>query len=251
MRTLNRVILLQYLFAFALIAASLPSRATAQELPLFERVLLPVSVSRIPGAFGTLWTTELWYRNNSNRPVAIYPLAISDFVPTMNRTEFLNVFTSRSYDPSQIINVARDGIDDIQFDLRLFNRSDPSAKWGTKLPVVREREFADGISLINIPTAAGFRSALRIYALPDQSFTGETVLLQIYSNNEVLLAAAEVPFNSSPRYAAVLSLADSYPAIRRAERVRVHVQSASGRKVWAFVSVTSNMTQDVSIVTPN
>src|SRR5436305_12903541 len=142
MKTLNRVILLQYLFAFALIAASLPSPATAQELPLFERVLLPVSVSRIPSAFGTLWTTELWYRNNSNRPVEIYPLAVSDYVPSMNHTELLRVFTSPYYDPSQIINVARDGIDDSQFDLRLFNRSDPSAKWGTTLPLVLENGFA-------------------------------------------------------------------------------------------------------------
>src|SRR5205807_6613039 len=102
----------------------------------------------------------------------------------------------------------------VQFDLRLFNRADPNSKWGTKLPVVREREFADAISLINVPTAADFRSALRTYALPDDSFTGEAVLLQIYSNNEQLLASAEMPFNGAPRYAAVLSLADAFPAIR-------------------------------------
>jgi len=243
--------LLRYLFASSLISAALTSPATAQELPLVERVLLPVSVSRIPGAFGTLWSTELWYRNNSNRPVAIFPLAMSDYIPTMNRTELLRVFTSRNYDPSQIINVERNGIDDIQFGLRLFNRSEPSATWGTKLPVVREREFADAISLINVPTAAEFRSALRIYALPDESLTGESVLVQIYSNNEQLLASAEMPFNGGPRYAAVLSLADAFPAIRQAERVRLHVQSLNGRKIWAFVSITANTTQDVSIVTPN
>ncbi len=248
---LTRVAILRYLFAAALISTAFIRPGAAQDLSLFERVLVPVTVSRIPGAFGTLWSTELWYRNNSTRPVVVYPLAMSDHVPTMNRTELLRIFTSPNYDPSQIIYVSRDGIDDVQFDLRLFNRSDPNSTFGTKLPVVREREFSDAISLINVPTAADFRSALRIYALPDDSFAGETVLVQLYSNDERLLVSTEMPFNGAPRYAAVWSLADAYPEIRQADRVRVHVESRSGRKIWAFVSVTSNTTQDVSIVTPN
>ncbi|MEA2235410.1 MAG: hypothetical protein QOC81_134 [Thermoanaerobaculia bacterium] len=251
MTTLTRGTIRRYVFAAALVCAAVTRPVAAQDLNHFERVLLPVSVSRIPGAFGTLWSTELWYRNNSTRPVAIYPLAMSDHVPTMNRTELLPVFTSPNYDPSQIINVERNGIDDIQFDLRLFNRSDPRAKFGTKIPVVREHEFADAISLINIPTAADFRSALRIYALPDDSVTGETVLLQIFSNDERLLVSTEIPFVGVPRYAVVSSLADAYPAIRQVDRVRVHVASTSGRKIWAFAGVTSNTTQDVSIVTPD
>jgi hypothetical protein len=239
------------LFASALVSAAITLPASAQDLSLFERVLVPVTVRAIPGAFGTRWSTELWYRNNSTRPVVVFPLAMSDHVPTMNRTELLRIFTSPNYDPSQIIYVSRDGIDDVQFDLRLFNGSDPSSTWGTKLPVVREREFADAISLINVPTSAGFRSALRIYAMPDDSLGEESVLVQIYSNEEVVLASAEMPFVGGPRYAAVLSLADAFPAIRKADRVRVHVESRSGRKIWAFVSVTSNTTQDVTIVTPN
>jgi hypothetical protein len=109
----------------------------------------------------------------------------------------------------------------------------------------------DGLSLINVPTAADFRSALRIYALIDDSFVPETVLVQIHSNDERLLASTEMPFNGGPRYAAVLSLADAFPEIRKVDRVLLHVESRNGRKIWAFVSVTSNATQDVSIVTPN
>ena len=61
--------------------------------------------------------------------------------------------------------------------------------------------------------------------------------------------STELPFNGAPRYAAVLSLADAYPELRQVERVRVHVESTSGRRIWAFVSVTSNSSQDVSVVT--
>lgn len=239
------------LFAVALISGTLARPSAAQSLDAFERLLLPVSVRNVPGAFGTVWSTELWYRNNSNRPVAVVPLAMSDYVPTMNRTVLLPVITSPNSDPSQIIYVERSGIGDVQFDLRVFNRSDPKSNWGTKLPVVREREFAEAISLINVPTGPDFRSALRIYALPDSSFAPETVLLEIYGNDERLLVSTELPFNGGPRYAAILSLGDAYPELRQAERVRVHVQSTSGRAIWAFVGVTSNSSQDLSIVTPH
>ena len=251
MITLTRLAVLRYLVAPAFMSAALACPAAAQDLNQFERVLLPVSVSQVPGAFGTLWSTELWYRNNSTLPVVVTPLAMSDHVPTMNRTELLRVFTSPYFDPSQIIYVERDGIDNVQFDLRLFNRSDPRSTWGTKLPVVREREFAEAISLINVPTAADYRSALRIYAMPDDSFSAETVLVQIYANDERLLASSEMSFVGAPRYAAVMSLADAFPEIRQADRVRVHIESHNGRRIWAFVGVTSNMTQEVSIVTPD
>ncbi|MEA2239412.1 MAG: hypothetical protein QOC81_4136 [Thermoanaerobaculia bacterium] len=237
--------------ATAVIAIGVRRTAAAQDLNNFERVLVPVNVNNVPGAFGSLWATELWYRNNSTLPVVVLPLAISDYVPTSGRTILLPTGYSPAYAPGQILFISRDGSDAVQFDLRLFNRSDPHAKFGTKLPVVREREFVDAVSLINVPTAADFRIALRIYALPDDSFVGETVLVQILSNDERLLVSTEMPFNGASRYTAVLSLAETYPQIRQAERVRVLVTSTSGRKIWAFVGVTSNTTQDVSIVTPN
>jgi len=254
MSLLARVTIRRLLFAVALMPAMLIRPAAAQSLDLFEPVLLPVTVRNVPGAFGTRWSTELWYRNNSDRRVVVTPLAMSDYVPTIKQTVLLPVFTSPNADPSQIIYVERSGIDDVQFDLRLFNRSDPKSKWGTKLPVVREREFAEAVNLINVPTSPDFRSTLRIYALPDASFAPETVLLQIYandsySNGERLLVSTELPFNGGPRYAAVLSIADVYPELRQVERVRVHVESTSGRRIWAFVSVTSNSSQDVSVVT--
>jgi hypothetical protein len=257
MKTLSRVIL-RCLFAAVLISFPLTRLALAQENPdVFERVLVPVSVSLVPGAFGTLWSTELWYRNNSTRPVIVRPLSTSDSVPTIGITELLRIFLFPAYAPGQFLYLSRDGIDDVQFDLRLFNRADPRSKWGTKIPVVREGEFGDSVNLINVPTATDFRIALRIYGLPDATLVGETVLIKIYSNDDQLLASSEMRFDDphfpgTPRYAALLSLGDAFPGIRQVDRVRVHVESRSGRsKIWAFVGVTSNTTQDVSIITPH
>jgi len=71
---------------------------------------------------------------------------------------------------------------------------------------------------------------------------GETVIVKIYSHDDRLLASTEMVFDGprfegTPRYVAFLSLADAFPEIRQVDRVRV--------------SVTSNTTQDVSIVTPH
>jgi hypothetical protein len=235
-----------------LLAAALIRPAAAQDPNVFERVLVPISVGQVPGAYGSIWSTELWYRNNSARPVAIFPLAVSDYVPTIGRTEFLPVGNMPAATPGQILFVNRDGGDKVQFDLRLFNRAAPQSAWGTKLPVVHEAEFAGTVSLINVPTDAAFRSALRIYALPDQAAIGETVRVQFYANDERLLASAELPLEGSPPYAAVLSVADAFPAVRQVDRVRVHLESRSGQtKLWAFVSITANSTQEVALVTPD
>jgi hypothetical protein len=235
----------------AILAAGCAGTAAAQDAAVFERVLVPVSVVDVPGAYGTLWSTELWYRNNSNKPVAVFPLAVSDTVPTIGRTTRLPIGAFPADAPGQILFVSRDGGDHVQFDLRLFNRNDPAASWGTKLPVVRERELADDVQLINVPTAPAYRSTLRIYGVPDAVAGTDSVRVRIYSNGEELLADTEVELRGWPRYAAIASLADRFPQIRNAERVRLHIEAQSvSAKIWAFVSVTSNATQQVSVVTP-
>jgi hypothetical protein len=232
------------LTAAALIALS----ATAQVPSEFERILLPLSVGGAAGAYGTVWSTELWYRNNSTRPMIIFPVAVSDYVTTVGRTSFLPVGWAPAAAPGQFLFVSRDGADQVQFDLRLFNLANPSAAWGTKLPVVREREFADSASLINVPTGTAFRSTLRIYGLADGSVVAP-VDVRVYSYEEKLLTSKALLLEGVPPYAAILSLADTFPEIRQVERVRIEVVSGQ-IKIWAFVSVTSNTTQDVSLVTP-
>src|SRR4051794_21790930 len=89
MNLLTRVTIQRILFAVALVSATLTRPAAAQRLDLFEPVLLPVTVRNVPGAFGTRWSTELWYRNNSNRRVVVGPLAESDYVPSAKQTVLL------------------------------------------------------------------------------------------------------------------------------------------------------------------
>ncbi|MDQ3279963.1 MAG: hypothetical protein M3Q69_00955 [Acidobacteriota bacterium] len=236
------------LTAFAM-AFAISTVAAAQAPPTAERILVPISVGRQPGAYGSLWSTELWHRNNSDQPVNVSPLAISDAVYPTHRTVFLPIGVGH---PGLLLFMHPGGSDAVQFDLRLFNDNDPQSSWGTKIPVVREREFVHEVSLINVPTSADYRTALRIYGLPEGSVSGDPIHVDIYGIDERLLASTVLPFEGVPRYAAVLSLADAFPEIRRVPRVNVRITSPRpGDKIWAFVSVTANATQYVTLVTPN
>ena len=223
----------------------------AQDPALFDRVLVPVSVALVPGAYGSLWTTEMYYRSNSAAPVGVFPLGIGDWWPAVRRTELLPIFTLPAHAPGQFLYFDRDGSEALQFDLRLFNDSQRRAAWGTRLPVVREAEFAPEVSLINVPTGSDFRSALRVYAWSDEPPYEDLVRVRIYTHDERLLADTVLRLQGLPKYAQILSLADTFPEIRNVERVRVHVEAnAAETKLWAFVSVTANATQQVSLVTP-
>ena len=217
------------------------------------RILLPISVSDVPGAYGTLWSTELWYRNNGDVPVPVFPLAVTDAVFPVHTTLLLQPGSFPATSPGRILFMQSEGAENVQFDLRLFNHAERSDSWGAQIPVVRESEFRNELTLINIPTSPEFRSALRVYGLPEELSGQGTIQIDITSNTNELLASTTMTVGGViPLYAQFLSLADEFPEIRAADRVNVHVQSLSeGVKLWAFVAVVSNSTQEVSIIAPN
>lgn len=243
----------RYFGAVLLVVLNVSSTVSAQQGPAhLEPVLIPISVRSVPGAYGTIWSTELWYRNNSTEAVVVWPLLIADWYPGIGETVSLPVGNLSADAPGQIIFVGRNGGDKVQFDLRIFNRANPEDSWGTKLPVVREHEFRTIVSIINVPTVPDYRSALRIYAIPADDPLTEVVRVRIYSGYEDLLVDTELTLRGWPRYAGVLSLTDAFPQIRQADRVRIEVEAVNpAAKIWAFVGVTSNHTQNVAIVTPN
>lgn len=237
--------------AFATLLVTLFVLSTVQAQPydpaVFERVLVPISTNDAPGLHGTLWSTELWYRNNSNFPVAVLPTTEGDSVPTIGIMAPLRIPIRPPDAPGEFLYVTRGYLDQVQFDLRLYNRADTSGDFGTKLPVVREAEFSQQIGLINIATDPNQRISLRIYGLSD-NITSATV--RIYSDLNANLASADVLLSGSPRYAEILLLGERFPAIRTKDRVRIDVQAGQGGRLWAFATVTSNLTQHVAVITP-
>jgi len=105
-----------------------------QDPTQYERVLVPISVSLVAGAYGSTWSTELWFRNNTDRPVVVFPLAISDSVPVIRRTELLPIGSRPAHAPGQFLFVTRTAEAEVQFDSRLFNRNEPRAPGARSFP---------------------------------------------------------------------------------------------------------------------
>jgi hypothetical protein len=213
-----------------------------------ERVLVPISVGSVPGAYGTVWSTELGTEqlDRERHDLASQLRMVSG--DQTNRTSANRQLSGKRQARSSSLEGTRRQ-NQFDSDLQLCK---PEGSWGTKIPVVREHEFRSTANIINVPTAPDFRSALRIYALPADEDPPEVVRVRIYSHYEDLLVDTELTLREWPPYAGILSLTDTFPEIRQEDRVRIEVDAVNpAAKIWAFVSVTSNHTQNVSIVTPN
>ncbi|HEX8154419.1 MAG TPA: hypothetical protein VF698_14895, partial [Thermoanaerobaculia bacterium] len=216
---------------------------------------LPITTSTTPGAYGSLWSTEIWYRAES--AAAVFPLAIADVMPQAKTTVPLPVFrVPPGRPPGQFIYVTRAAADGIRINLRIQDLSRQSQTWGTEIPVVREQEFFDGpITLIHVPTDSRFRQALRIYDAGGEG-SGRVMVRIFPSNGQELLGEEELPLPVdglpiySPGYAQIVSVADRFPAVVAASIVRIEITPlTASTRLWAFVSVTNNETQHVTTIT--
>ncbi len=241
------------LCAIILVIVHSPVAAQQYSTSEFEAFLIPLNVTNVSGAYGSVWTTELWYRNNSIYPVKVLGTAsVSSPPSSKDITERLRLPPISPNEPGTFLLVTKMGSEDVQFDLRLFNVADPDDTVGTKIPVVRASQFEDQVNLLNVSTGVQVRSALRVYVHPNDYWTaGDTVTLTVYSPDEQLLATAEIPLRGTPKYGAVLSLTDIFPHIVVEDRVRLHIKSQNDVRLWAFVAMVSNLSQRVSLVTPD
>lgn len=242
--------------ALIVLAVALPGAGETDSR--YTPILLPIYVFAVPGAYGTSWSTAAsWYYNPLDRNISITPIVMSGY-SLMPGTGPLHAPIGTAGSPGTFVGVERDAADSVQFELRLRNTA--AQDWGTKIPVVREREFGARRVLMGVPAAGPFRSALRVYGLPFERDGAlqleETVDVRIYdmgrgtllTTRELRLTGRHVP------YAHVLSLADDFPEIvpsgNSAPPLVVEVKSRGEMKIWAFITVTSNSTQHVTVISP-
>jgi hypothetical protein len=254
-----------------LLLAAFAWTAVAQELP-YEKVLFPVlmeSASPLPGANGSLWMTDSAVLNRSDEPVKLYGAYICLMCRTAQPLVPGVTYEAVVHDnpTGTFILLERGKSDRIAFELRVRNVAGDEA--GTALPVVREREFSStGVSLLNVPLGGEQRLLLRVYALHHQP--AATVLVRTYAQNVVVPSPtrltpdellgesvhALVPYVTSgfdpeqfPTFVnlSTLPLGDAAP-----NRVRIDVLplSPADMKIWAFVTLTHNRTQAVTVIAP-
>jgi IPT/TIG domain len=219
-------------------------------------LLIPIAASG-PGAFASQWRTDLAIHNATDQIVApqgafCNPLILAPCIQYLiepHRTGHQQLYPLNGQ-PGAILTLPRTLADNIDVQLRVQDLSRQSQTWGTSIPVVRPEDFRRVVRLHAIPTDARFRDTLRIYG-----YIGDTVATVriIDETNGAVLASTELNVaktqdpTSYPPFAQITSLRDAFPQIASRETVGVEVEASL---IWAFVAVTNNETQHVTVIAP-
>jgi hypothetical protein len=226
----------------------------------YEPILIPLVFSGA-GLFGSQWTTELWVHNLSDADITQFngPFTVRFCVVApcpqpieANRAVKLD---SVQFPNGRMMFVPRGSADALHFALRVRDLSRQSETHGVEIPVVRERDLrVFPFSLLNVPGDALFRSRLRVYSIDPPKVVGVRLFTMTNPAQQVaaLLLFMDPPTADFPAYGEI----DLDPIIRKAGlpgpfRVQIEPSFLTvSPAYWAFVSVTNNQTQNVTVVTP-
>lgn len=262
------------------IAHAIPGNAAppAEETPRWKRYLLPVVTTTQPvsGVHGSLWVAESWFSyageiQTSVAPVILrcpfecpLPLPIGPKLPPTRLTVF------PLHDTALLVHVGAAEADFFTFESRIrdLSREDESA--GTEIPVISEDKMS-GLPrrLLDIPLRVKFRHMLRIYALPEVAQPEVEVryfrMPGIEQAEPVLLRTDRVSLRHrkpspveerSGIHGLIPSIAEignvqNLPELLGHGNIWIEVIPVTPNlRVWAFVSITNDETQQVTIVTP-
>jgi hypothetical protein len=240
----------------------------------YEQVLLPIYLKEpVPGANGSQWRTDFRIRNHGTEAVLLAPwecppnMACPPVFPLTftllpNRTlHNPQDFSSRpGANPSRLLYVSKP--DSVSMSLRVADVSRSTLNAGTDLPIIRPHELLRGTTqLFDVPLdAQSYRVLLRVY---ETAYSRAGFAVHLYAEGGVegdapvhtalLTAVTEQTgdFRSEAAYAQLditdlLKLRKAWPAAARIEIV----PTTPGSRYWAFVSITNNQTQLVTLVTP-
>jgi hypothetical protein len=218
-----------------------------------ERVFVPVVVSNLPGAAGSVWQTTLWVTNISNQPIVYYFVPCSQACCCNETNTIAAQSTSTRGDnrpAGRWAEMPASGAIRIEARLRDLSRNASSA--GIALPILRESDFrSDEVNLIAVPRDPAFRVTLRIYCLDSSSL----VTVEQIDQNGQLLRIDSVPL--TPPASGDYSLLTAYAqlgldaASQPSTPIRLRIRpAASGAHIWALASVTNNATSEVTLIQP-
>lgn len=244
----------------------------------YETVLLPHSPGDqlISGAHGSLWRIELLAHNDSpysvRLDVPMYPYTLvspppPDFFILPPETT-ANVVLATNDGPLQL-RLPTIALEKMTFVTRIYD-SRSGSDFGTAIPAVRERDFRRGKTTIpGVSSDDRFRATLRVFT---PGFKPREFRVRVLTQSELQPQPWDRP-PFEPVIAEVLgtytlrTLADEpkqgewtvsmgtlpLPAFAGNARIQVQIEPADATSTdpyWAYVSITNNDTQHVTLLTP-
>lgn len=233
----------------------------------FEPLLLPIATGGLQhGAHDTMWQAELFIRNQSDQAVIFgpgEPLCLLESCTTPYAT--IPPLTTVRYELPKVPDipffgglyyVERSRSRSITMSLRLLETSRNPAGLGTNIPIIREDELIDGtIQLLNVTLSPLHRINVRIFEVdragrPEvmvRIFSGDTL---IWAEQRRLLFSTDAPFSEEPAENAVLGVENQLPPSACCDPVRIEIEPLKPGRYWAYATIINNVTQEVSLITP-
>lgn len=259
-------------YVLVLVSAFTITATLTAQLVDREVLLLPILSEPLPGAFASVWRTDVWFMR-TNELASISPVVDRNCLPprcgppppplpgAFEAVQPPLYRTRAGEPPGVLLYVAEGAIDDVVLNVRVVDTSRQDLSEGITVPVVRERDLRESVHLLNLAVTSESRVMLRVYdpfapdlsrvrvrvyaiELADQLLFEQDVLLRRAAADAipnwtlpVVPASAEVPLTLQP------------DATRRHLRVEV-LPLSTGLRLWAFASITNNRTNEVTLVTP-
>jgi hypothetical protein len=236
----------------------------------YTPVLVPLTSYGIPGAHGSIWASEAVFYNATFADARLRgPWVFPPFEPVIEPglvERDHTVIHQLSRIPGQdgaFVYIPNPLAQGIKISLRSRNIAEGAPSYGVEVPILRYDDMRAGVTLMDLPVETDYRSTLRIYG-----WTPAPMQVRVSVYAEATSALIEeyvvdlrgvvttdpVPFPDHPAYAALNPIS---PAVRAAGgRVRIFISnmgetvSPPPPPIWAFVSITHNETQQVTIATP-
>lgn len=239
----------------------------------FEMILLPSFSRTVRGAFGSEFRTTVRVANKGDAPaLPIYGVdqtCLPGGPPRrfesgeapfyLHNLQNLQISTDCSLWPARLFYVPKARADAFTMNTRVTDVSRLALSHGTEIPAVRSDEILnDRIVLLGVPLDSRFRNTLRIYSpwqtqIPVKVTINRkvfTVMLQPGSNR---FEPAYAEFSEFPRPGDLpLDVEQTYTVtIDPPPTAPITVLPYEGAPIWAFISVTNNETQQITIITPD
>lgn len=228
-----------------------------------ERILLPIVTRGTPGAGGSIWIAELQVFNDGPTPASLlFPQRVSDSEgapPGM--TIFVPAWNDIHEPPGLFMYIEKEKTSDLHFHLRIRDLSRGQENFGTELPIIREHDFREKkVAFLRVPTDSRFRQTLRVY---ESASSGSAIVRVGVFADRGIADVGKIPIVSfaldlparipafHPGYNDVFDLIQKFPQLQEHASVRVELEPMTpGMRFWAFISVTNNETQHVTLITP-
>jgi hypothetical protein len=242
----------------------MPFRAAAQQ---WERILIPVLVRNFQGAFGSQWLSELRLHNKSTKDIeALYarceisiPCSESFTIPAGTTIQDPIPYTYDGGPVGWMLYVPVTDADALEYSLRLYDSAHADVSAGTEIPVVREGRLRFGRTSLILPRFnPAFRETLRVYQVDRENPVPFSIRFWDDSSEQLLLSLELEAFGTGsatlplqPGQIEIPGLRERFPELRSVPALRIEVEPLdNGLRYWTFVSVTNNVNQQVTTVSP-